>query len=189
MSAALQRPMSVDEFLLWEAGQDIRHEFDGFAPVAMAGGSEAHADIQRNLAIAIGGRLRGSDCRFYGSDLKVLVDESVRYPDGFVTCAPRDPRATVARDPVTIFEVVSESSARIDFHDKNREYAATPSVRRYVILSQDQVLATMFERVNDDWVGHILGRDAVIAMPEIGISVPLIEFYDGVAFETPAPAA
>ena len=79
-----------------------------------------------------------------------------------------------------IFEVLSDSTARVDFHDKNREYAATPSVQRYVILSQDQILATMFERIGDDWVGHILTRDAIIAMPEIDIAVPLAELYDSI---------
>ena len=97
-----------------------------------------------------------------------------------MVCSPVANNALVVTDPVVIFEVLSDSTARVDFHDKNREYAATPSVRRYVILSQDQILATMFERIGDDWVGHILSRDAVIAMPEIGIAVPLVELYDGI---------
>ena len=94
----------------------------------------------------------------------------------------------MARDPVVIFEVLSDRTARVDFHDKNREYAATPSVQRYVILSQDQVLATMFERVDDVWVGHNLDRDAIIRMPEIGIEVPLVEFYDGIDFGPLTPS-
>ena len=37
MSIALERPMTLGEFLLWEQGQDLRWEFDGFAPMAMTG--------------------------------------------------------------------------------------------------------------------------------------------------------
>lgn len=40
----------------------------------------------------------------------------------------------------------------------------------------------MFERVGSDWVGHLLTADAVLRMPEIGIEVPLVEFYEGVDF-------
>jgi hypothetical protein len=58
--------------------------------------------------------------------------------------------------------------------------AATPSVRRSVILAQDAVRGTVFERVGDDWVGHMLGAEALLRMPEIGIEVPLAEFYRGV---------
>lgn len=185
MSAALQQTMTVEDFLAWESRQETKHEFDGFAPVAMTGGTAVHSSILRNLAISVGGRLRGKPCDFHGSDLKILVDGSVRYPDGFVVCSPVANKALYVTDPVVIFEVLSDSTARVDFHDKNREYAATPSVRRYVILSQDQILATMFERIGDDWVGHILGQDAVIAMPEIDISVPLADLYDGIDL-TPA---
>ena len=180
MSAALQQTMTVEDFLAWESRQETKYEFDGFAPVAMTGGTAAHSSILRNLAISVGGRLRGKPCDFHGSDLKILVDGSARYPDGFVVCSPVANTALYVTDPVVIFEVLSDSTARVDFHDKNREYAATPSVQRYVILSQDQILATMFERIGDDWVGHILTRDAIIAMPEIDIAVPLAELYDSI---------
>jgi hypothetical protein len=35
MSAVLQRPMTLAEFLDWEEGQELRYEFDGFQPVAV----------------------------------------------------------------------------------------------------------------------------------------------------------
>ena len=70
MSAALRpRPMTLAEFLAWEEGQELRWEFDGVRPVAMTGGTFAHSRIQFNLAISVGGRLRGSPCRMAGSDM------------------------------------------------------------------------------------------------------------------------
>ena len=92
--------MSLDEFLAWELRQELRYEFDGTRPVAMTGGTAAHATIQQNLALAIGGRLRGTPCRFFGSDLKVQVSEAIRYPDGFVVCSPVPRDATVVHDPL-----------------------------------------------------------------------------------------
>ena len=86
------------------------------------------------------------------------------------------------RDPVVIFEVLSESTEETDFFIKNREYAASPSVRRYVMLSQNEVGGTMFERVGADWVGRMLAADATLRMPEIGVEVPLREFYEGLDF-------
>ncbi len=66
-------PMTLAEFLAWEERQELRHEFDGFAPVAMTGGTRAHDAIQVNLLIALGGRLRGGPCRAHGSNLKIDV--------------------------------------------------------------------------------------------------------------------
>jgi Uma2 family endonuclease len=180
MSIAQRTPMTREQFLAWEDNQELRYEFDGFQPVAMTGGTAAHSAIQRNLAISIGGRLRGKPCQFYGSDLKIETASGFRYPDGFVACSPVVPDATVVRDPVVIFEVLSESTAGIDLVTKNQEYAASPTVRRYIVLAQDTIGGTMFERVGTDWVGHLLNADSHLRMPEIAVELPLAELYDGV---------
>lgn len=181
MSLVQNRPMTLAEFLAWEERQPLRYEFDGFFPVAMTGGMAAHAFIQRNIAVAMTIRLRGRPCQFVGSDLKIQVNGRIRYPDGFVVCTPVDPTDKLVTEPVVIFEVLSDSTGRIDSIVKNRDYAATPSVRRYIMLAQDEISGVMFERIGTDWVGHILPRDAILHMPEIGVEVPLAEFYDGVA--------
>ena len=176
MSAALQR-MTMEEFLAWDEGQEIKHEFDGFGPVEMVGGTFEHAAIQRNIAISVGGRLRGAPCTFIGSDLKIEVAGSIRYPDGFVVCTPVPRGALIVRDPVVIFEVLSDSTARTDRGQKNAEYAATPSMMRYVMLEQDAVMGTVWSRIGGEWVGRQVGAGAVLTMPEIGIEVPIDELY------------
>jgi Uma2 family endonuclease len=185
MIRALQKPMSLEAFLAWEEQQALRWEFDGFEPVAMTGGTAEHSAIQRNLSIAIGGRLRGKRCQLYTSDLKVAVAGSIRYPDAFVVCS-HVPRGTlVVTDPVVVFEVLSPSTASTDVGIKNQEYRDTPSIQRYVMLSQDDQRATIFARVGGDWVGHIASGDAILDMPEIGIEVSLAELYEGVSFAGP----
>ena len=184
MNAPMRTPMTLESFLAWEDRQPLRHEFDGVRTIAMTGGTAAHALIQINLAIAVGGRLRGKPCRFVGNDLKISVAGRVRYSDGFVYCGPFQADAKVIEEPVVIFEVLSESTSSTDLITKNADYAATPSVRRYVVLAQDTIGGTMFERVGDDWTGRLLSADSLLRMPEIGIEVPLTEFYEGV--ELPA---
>jgi Uma2 family endonuclease len=180
MSVALQKPMSLNDFLAWEAAQELRWEFDGFAPQAMTGGTAAHSAIQLNLYMAVGGRLRGRPCRMYTADLKIQVAGSVRYPDGFVVCSPVAGSTLVVTDPVVVFEVLSPSTASTDIGVKNEEYRDTPSIQRYIMLAQDRQHATVFERIDGDWVGHIMSGDAVLRMPEIDIEIPLAEFYLGV---------
>jgi Uma2 family endonuclease len=183
MSLALGNPMTLAEFLAWEERQPLRHEFDGVRPVAMTGGTRAHATIQANLAIVIGGRLRGKPCRFYGSDLKIKTgDDHIRYPDGFVACTPGESASTVVSDPVVIFEVLSPSTAAVDRIVKAREYQATPSVQRYVMLEQDRVGATAYARIGEAWTHEILIADSTLALPEIGVALPLAELYEGLVF-------
>ena len=185
MNQSLRRPPTLAEFLDWEKDQELRYEFDGFAPVAMTGGTAAHARIQANLARSLGNRLHGKPCAFFGSDLKIEVAGRIRYPDGFVVCSSIPNTSMVVADPVVIFEILSPSTSSTDRILKNREYAATPSVQRYVILEQDRIAATVFTRAGSDWVGHVLLEDALLAMPEIGVEVPLSEFYEGLVFDAP----
>ena len=147
MNLAVRKPMTLAEFLAWEERQEQRYEFDGSEPVAMAGGSLAHADIQRNLAMALGSRLRGKPCQFFGSDLKIQAAEnSSRYPTGWSICSGLDPTLKIVRNPVVIFEVLSPSTAADDRIVKAREYQATPSVQRYVMLEQARIGATVHVR-------------------------------------------
>ena len=185
MNQALRKPLTLAEFLEWEQRQELRYEFDGFQPIAMSGGTVAHAGIQANLAFSLRGRLRGKRCTFFGSDLKIEVAGRVRYSDGFVVCSPVPNTSTIVADPVVIFEILSPTTSSTDRILKTGEYAATPSVQRYVILEQDRVAATVFARIEEDWVGHVLLEDAVLAMPEIGLEIPLAEFYEGLVFDNP----
>jgi Uma2 family endonuclease len=151
----------------------------------MVGGTVAHALIQGNLVGALISRLRGTDCRAFGSDLKIEVAGSIRYPDAFVVCTPVARNARVVRDPVVIFEVLSDTTARVDRVTKNAEYRATASVQHYVMLEQDSQAATVFTREGERSVGSLLTGDVVLAMPEIGIELPLAELYEGLDLSQP----
>lgn len=176
--------MTLAEFLEWEERQPLRYEFDGVGPVAMTGGTAGHADIQANMAASLRTRLRGKPCRYYGSDLKFQVAEGhVRYPDGMVVCSAIDRTSTVIFDPVIVFEVLSPSTTREDRIVKAREYQATPSVQRYVMLEQDGVSATVYARSGKTWTHEILVANSILALPEIDVSLPLAELYEGLVFE------
>jgi len=185
MNVALAKSWTLETFLAWEARQEQRYEFDGLRPVAMTGGTLEHDRIQVNLIRALGNRLDGKPCRVHGNSLKIQVMGSIRYPDAFVSCTPVKRGSTVVHEPVVIFEVLSRGRAHTDRMVKNREYAATASVRRYVMLEQTGMGGTMFTRSGDGagWTGVILNAGDTIDMPEIGIEVPLAELYGGVEFD------
>ena len=187
MNVTLRKPMTLQDFLAWEEKQPLRYEFDGFRPVAMTGGTEAHAAIQRNLLYSLTGRLRGTPCRPYGSELKIQVAGRIRYPDAFVVCTPVPPRSTVVTDPTTVFEILSNSSENDDLIVKNAEYRATPSVTQYIILQQARVGAMVFSRKGEDWLSELLtDESAVLDLPQIGVKIPLAELYADLDLGTPA---
>jgi Uma2 family endonuclease len=182
MSAVLQRPMTLADFLDWEERQELRYEFDGFQPVAMTGGTAAHETICGTLRALLYQRPGGKPCRPWGPNSKVVVKGRIRYPDAFVNCTPVPPANTIIQEPVVVFEVLSPGTSRTDRIEKLREYQATASIQRYVILEQDGIAATVFSRMGADWIARALTEGDVLQMPEIGIELALSEIYADVEF-------
>lgn len=183
------RPMTREEFFDWAAGQPGRHEFDGRKPVLVTGGTNTHGRIARNLLVQLHLRLQGGPCEVFGSDAGGIatVDGKVRYPEACVTCSPVPGNARLVPDPMIVFEVVSPSSARMDRVHTLHEYHAVPSIQHYVLIEQDRIALTVHARQGDAWTTMPLTNGDTLAVPEIGIDLPMAILYDGVTFEGPPP--
>jgi len=106
----------------------------------------------------------------------------VRYPDIVVDRVGGGGRDYTASAPVLLAEVLSPSTAAVDLGDKAAEYLRLPSLRAYLVLSQDESKAWAWLRDNDPFApGPELfhGNDAVIPVAALQIEVPLAEIYEG----------
>ncbi len=179
MSAALRLdfPRTTEEFLAWERRQELRYEWDGVQPIAMVGGTLAHSLLASRLADALRPGLRPG-CTVFRADAKVLTaaGSRARYPDLVVTCSPFRPGELAVPAPILIVEVLSESTSATDLGIKRQEYAALPSLQRYVILSNEERAAFVFARARDFAAEEV--RD-VLHLAEFEVSVPLAALYEG----------
>ena len=189
MNVALRKPMTLAQFLDWEERQEARFEFDGVQAVAMAGATDAHEAIGGTLRALLRERLRDSPCRVRGPTMKIEAAGRVRYPDAFVYCKPVAASETIIRDPVAVFEVVSPSTSRTDRIVKLREYRETESIRKYVILEQDSIAATVFTRQGADRTVQTMTEVDTLSLPEIGVDLALAEIYSDVLLPPPDAAA
>ena len=184
MSQAGLHEWTMASFLAWEAEQPTRWEFDGCQPVAMTGGTVAHELIQGNVIRALNNRLAGGPCRAIGPNLKIRTDKTIRYPDAAVTCSPLVGSDLFFPDPVVVFEVLSDSTAKADRTRKLSEYRAIPTVRRCILLEQDSMFATVIARGDAGWEHTLIGPGSTLALPEIAVELPLAELYDGLTVDT-----
>ncbi len=184
--------MTREQFFDWAQAQDVRHEFDGFRPVAITGGTPNHNRICQNLWAALRSRLKGSGCEPLRPDVGVAtVGDAVRYPDALVTCSKFPGSSRLIPGVVIVFEVLSPSSGRTDRIDKLREYRAVPSIRRYVILESASAGLAVFEREHEAeaWRATALTAGDVLQMPEIGAAIPVPELYENVDLPDAGDAA
>ena len=192
MSAALRKPMTHEEFFAWAERQDRKHWFDGSQPVAMVNATNAHGIIARNLNGQLYVRLRGKQCQSMpdsGGGV-ATINGRIRYPEASVSCATIRGRERLMADPVVVFEVLSDSTRTFDQVHKLREYHAVPTIKRHILIEQEEIAITVHARTGvEPWSTTVHGDGEVLALPEIGIELPIADLYESVAFEdvTPAP--
>jgi Uma2 family endonuclease len=170
--------MSSDEFLVWEHDQPERYEYACGFVTMVTGASAAHVTITMNLAFALRQALRETSCRPFGSDMNVIANDTVRYPDISVTCRPVDDRDDRISDPILIVEVISPNTQREDRGRKKFDYFATPSIKQYAIVEQDARRIDLYTRAGDHWTDEVVEGDAVPNLPSIGVEVSLDTIYE-----------
>lgn len=188
MSTATKlEPISVEEYLAGELVSPVKHEYFGGRVYAMAGARNVHNIIGGNVYFALRARLQGKPCKPFNSDTKIRVrlPNQIRfyYPDASVICRQNPQTDTFQDEPVILFEVLSDSTRRIDEGEKKDAYLAIPSLAVYVLIEQSQPTVRAFRRTNDVFVPEAQeGLQAVLPLPEIGCDLPLAEIYEEVEF-------
>lgn len=179
MALRKERRMTLDEFLAWEERQDGRHEFLQGEIVAMVGGTVAHNQISGNIYAALRAALRGSPCRVFQETMRILADESVFYPDVFVTCTALDDRDRLATEPTVIVEVLSDSTSSYDHTTKSAAYRTLPSLIQYVLVHQRVAVVESFRRAGDGWTHELIsGREGALSIPALEMTLPLSTIYE-----------
>jgi Uma2 family endonuclease len=177
--------LSVEEYLAGEMLSRIRHEFIDGQVFAMAGASKRHNQICGNLYRNISARLLGTDCDVFMESVKVRPNEiTFYYPDIVITCEPTDDDEYVVHQPLLIVEVISPTSERTDRYEKLQIYRQIPTLREYVIVWQEEMLAEVHRRAeNLNWTVERFSRaEAEINFDSIDFSLKLSEIYQGIGF-------
>lgn len=148
---------------------------------AMSGASLLHNRLAMRLTAQLLQQLPPG-CELIGSDQRLRVEASDQsfYPDLQVSChgwtmASDDPHAVV--NPSLIVEVLSPSTEVWDRGGKWEALQQLPSLRAYVLVSQEKRRVELYTRDGDGWhfVAVTSGR---LALP-IEASIDIDACYDG----------
>ena len=185
--------MSIEEYLKFEEGTPIRHEYVAGEVFAMSGGSRKHALIAGNVFAAFHAHLRGSPCSSFINDFKLHLDVNESkfffyYPDVMVACEPQaDDR--FCTNPRLIVEVLSPSTEHTDRREKASNYRQIPALEEYVLVAQRMAEVTIYRR-SEHWSPLILSSLGETAeFRSIELSLPLGQIYEGALEHTPRVSA
>ena len=190
MSLQPQLQLQFADWLAAERASDQgRTEYLNGAVFAMAGGTEAHNLIAGNVFGELHNRFKGRPCYVYTSDMKVRIESANlgAYPDVTAVCGERlfwDQHRDVITNPTLIVEVLSDSTEAYDRGDKFLYYRTLPSLRAYLLLSQQRVSAELFLRQpGGDWLlSTYTDPGDEIPLLAVDAALPLAEVYDKIDF-------
>jgi Uma2 family endonuclease len=187
MNVQPQLPMDNATFLKWVQGREERYELAGGRVVMMTGGTMGHGLIVGNLFELLRARL---DRKLWVVLTEFGIDVrpgTLRYAD--IVVDPYGARRDVltARAPVLIAEVLSPSTMKIDLGDKAADYLQLSSLVAYAVFAQDEVKAWAYTRGSEGQFTPgpqvLVGDDASISVPALGIDLPLADIYRGIDFD------
>lgn len=156
----------------------------------MAGATREHNLVTGNTFRSLGNQLENRDCEIYQSEMRVKVRTkgAYRYPDVVVVCETPEFMDTTPEslvNPTVIIEVLSDSTTNKDRGIKLQEYRLIPTLKEYLLISQDKPQVERFLRQDDiNWLYTALdGIDNTIDLPSIGCTLKFSEIYRRVSFE------
>ncbi len=186
--------VSPQEYYERERLADHKSEYYAGEVFAMAGSTARHSRIASNLLAELHARLKGGRCAPYNSDLRVKVQPTGlrAYPDVSVFCGPLDfdlddKWKETAVNPTVLCEVLSDSTEAYDRGTKSAQYRRIPSLRAYLLISQNQAHVEHYERGADGtWLlTEAAGLDSTLKLPTLGIDLPLADLYAGAELDEP----
>lgn len=179
--------MSPDEYLAWEAEQELRYEYVDGEIIAMTGESIPHNKIALNLYRALYPYLRQRGYRVNVMGVKVHGKKSRRYfyPDLVVTCNSEDLNATdYIRYPLIIVEVLSPGTAGYDYGKKFKYYRRIESLQEYILIDSESVSVETYQRGEGRlWLYKAYIENETIHLQSIDFALSLADLYEGITFE------
>jgi Uma2 family endonuclease len=191
MSSIQQNPrMSEAQYLEFELGSDAKHEFFNGEIFAMAGASEEHSSIAGSVSAHLYPQVRKNGCKVHSSDmrLKILATGFFTYPDISIYCGElkfTGDRPDTLTNPTIIIEILSPSTELHDRNAKFRQYQQIPSLKEYVLVSQDEPRIERYlrEEGKKTWVYlDVEGLEESIEFPSVNAVLTLADAYEQVSF-------
>lgn len=184
--AAAKKKWTPEEYLAFERSVPEKHELRDGEVRAMSPPSAEHQLIITNLICALRSALRDGPGEVYLGMMRLKVPASSLYTYADMTVVSDRPefegeRTDTLLNPAIIVEVLAEATEAYDRGEKFEQYRKLPSLREYVLVSQEHVLVEKFTRREDgswDLSEHRAGGQ--VWLEAIASSILVDEIYEGV---------
>jgi Uma2 family endonuclease len=190
-AVACNRRYTPEEYLEMEWENGVRYEYWDGELVAMASPTLRHNELVFNITSPLKTVGKAKGCKTFMSDASLKLSNGKNYllPDVIFTCHEDDLKSIrFIQNPTILVEVISDSNADYDYHQKWGVYQKIRSLRYYLLVSQHEYRVEMYSRPNEQslfFYQNFEGLDQIIHFKDIGFDLTLQEIYDGIQLSVP----
>ncbi len=178
----VKKSYSDAEYLELEAEAEIRHEFINGEIVEMAGGTTNHNLVTGNIYLALRLALKGKKNLVYIENVRLHIPKFniFTYPDVMVMAMEPiyySQSKTTVTNPVTIIEVLSDSTRDYDLGRKFSFYRSLDSLQEYVLVEPETKSIMLYRKGNNkNWSLDILeSQTDILELKSIDIEISLVD--------------
>jgi Uma2 family endonuclease len=184
VNVAVQRRMTIAEFLDWATGQlEGRYELVNGQVIAMSPERNRHNLVKQDVARALRAAVASAqaDCTVFTDGATVVIDEHyAREPDASVQCGAVDLDSLVLDAPVIVVEVLSPSSERSDTGEKLSDYFSVASIQHYLIVNPFRRLVVHHERKHAGKIETTIVESGEIELSPPGLTVAVATLFESI---------
>ncbi len=194
-AVAYNFPTTMEEFLSFIETKQERYEFYKGEPRMMPATTKGHSIITFNIHSILKAVFKPKGCMSFQESvfLRILSENTLFLPDVVITCDPEDfsLKSMFLEHPSIIVEVLSPSTELHDRSEKWQLYRQIPSLRYYMMVSQNQPLVEVYGRPHEKslfYFESFEGFDSTVDLREMGIKILMAKIYDDIIFEIETPS-
>ena len=176
---------TLEEYLEFERAAGWKYEYCQGEIREMPHVSIRHTVIVGDLLCLLMGHCKSGRYHVLASRMRTKVEATGLYtfPDIVIVDSPEleDENQDTLLNPTLIIEVLSEASEAYDRGEKFAHYRTIPTLREYVLVSEEDYVVEVFTRQEDNkWLlSDARGYESSVFLPSIECMLMLSEIYQG----------
>lgn len=186
-----EQTYTEEEYLVYDLADDRPNEYNRDRTVTHREGRNlSHVTISGNVVTSLHTQLGDIEAFVFSSLMRVKIEATTtyRYPDigvvyGEAVCIDTELESLI--NPTVLIEILSDFTEWTDRRDKLHEYLKIPTLKEYILISQDKPQVERYLWQDDiNWLYTVLeGIDQKIELPSIGCVLQFSDIYRRVTFE------
>lgn len=184
MNIALPKLATVDAFLAWAVTQPKEAgKFELLDGMVIVQQSQrwVHSKVKFEMAIALRQAIARAGVPFFAmpEGPSVRIHERKCFePDALVAALPEPPPDSLeVTNPIIIVEVLSASTAQVDFTAKLSGYFQVPSVQHYLIADPDGRTITHYKRATGDILETRILSEGTLVLTPPGLAIDVTSIF------------